>query len=286
MSRAGRLPRELRRSPSRIEHMLRRTALGLALAAAWQMSPPAAAAHGPCSCTWPVVVSPGGALRTGSGYKAIWNPRPADFANQTTPIELASGHRPGAPTRTVLQGSRSHPRRRMVVRVPRATPPGIYVVLVFDGSEAGWHTTLGLRAGAGPPRGRPRQRHDGTAAESRDGAPQLGARSRDRDHRRHGRRPRRQRADTRPGTPAQALVSTRSLPQAASSAPRLTVPSAPSACRRSILPVMAVSIDGPVVSFLGESWEIPESRRSQRLTGLRGGRDSTRAAIPACVSRP
>jgi hypothetical protein len=121
--------------------MLRRTALGLALAAAWQISPPPAAAHGPCSCTWPVVVSPGGALRTGSGYKAIWNPRPADFANQTTPIELASGHRPDAPTRTVLQGSRSHPRRRMVVRVPRATPPGIYLVLVFDGSEAGWHTT-------------------------------------------------------------------------------------------------------------------------------------------------
>jgi hypothetical protein len=155
MSRAGRLPRELRRSPSRIEHMLRRTALGLALAAAWQMSPPAAAAHGPCSCTWPVVVSPGGALRTGSGYKAIWNLRPADFANQTTPIELASGHRPGAPTRTVLQGSRSHPRRRMVVRVPRATPPGIYVVLVFDGSEAGWHTTWDYVQVPGRPAGAP-----------------------------------------------------------------------------------------------------------------------------------
>jgi hypothetical protein len=155
--------------------MLRRITLGLALAAAPLTSPPATAAHGPCSCTWPVVVSPGGVFRTGSGYKAIWNPRPADFANETTPIGLASGHRPDAPTRSALQGSRSHPRRRMVVRVPRATPPGIYLVLVFDGSEAGGHTTWDYVQVPGRPAGAP-----ATATATRRMSPETARRSRPR----------------------------------------------------------------------------------------------------------
>jgi hypothetical protein len=63
-------------------------------------------------------------VRTASGYKAVWNPRPSDLASQTTPEELASGHRADAPTVTVVQGTPARPRRRMRIRIPRATPPG------------------------------------------------------------------------------------------------------------------------------------------------------------------
>jgi hypothetical protein len=119
----------------------RRLALvSIAAVASLAWTPPAAA-HGPCRCTWPAVAAPGSVVRTTSGYKAIWNPAAADFADQTTPIDLAGGHRADAPTHTVVQGSPRHPRRRMVIRIPRATPPGIYILLVFDGSEGGHHST-------------------------------------------------------------------------------------------------------------------------------------------------
>lgn len=122
---------------------MRRILVLSGLAAVGFGHPVAAAAHGPCRCTWPAVVSPGGMLRTASGFKVIWNPGPADFADQTTPAAMASGHRSDAPTSPLLQGSRKQPRRRMRLRVPRATPPGIYLVLVFDGSEGGAHTRTG-----------------------------------------------------------------------------------------------------------------------------------------------
>lgn len=117
------------------------TALLYAMVVTVAALPTAAEAHGPCRCTWPAVAAPGSTVTTASGYKAIWNPSPADFAEQTTPVELASGHRADAPTHTVRQGSQRRPRRRMLVRVPRSSAPGIYLVLVFDGSEGGHHTT-------------------------------------------------------------------------------------------------------------------------------------------------
>jgi hypothetical protein len=83
-------------------------------------------------------------VRTAGGYKVIWNPRPRDFRDQTTPEDLASGFRADAPTAVVVQRPRGRPLRRAAFRVPRGTPPGIYFVLVFDGSEGGAHTTWDL----------------------------------------------------------------------------------------------------------------------------------------------
>jgi hypothetical protein len=102
---------------------------------------PSAGAHGPCHCTSPEVVRPGSKTRTGTAYKIIFNPAPSDFRNQTTPDELASGYRADAPRAVVLDLPRSQPMRRATFRVPKRTPPGIYFVLIFDGSEGGAHTT-------------------------------------------------------------------------------------------------------------------------------------------------
>jgi len=100
--------------------------------------PPSAAAHGPCDCISRAVAEPGDRLLAGPAYRVIWNPAARDFADQTTPVALASGYREDAPT--VERRVRSV-ERRLAFRVPRRTPPGIYLVLVFDGSEAGFHTT-------------------------------------------------------------------------------------------------------------------------------------------------
>jgi hypothetical protein len=123
-------------------HRARRAACLLIGASALVLLPAkSAGAHGPCNCTSPVVVKPGSQVRTGKAYKIIWNPRPSDFRGQTTPEDLASGYRADAPTVVVLRRDRRKPLKRARFRVPRQTPPGIYFVLIFDGSEGGAHTT-------------------------------------------------------------------------------------------------------------------------------------------------
>lgn len=121
--------------------MARRSLAVLAVVVAALVAPAGAAAHGPCGCTWPAVAEPGQRVRTATGYKVVWNPAARDFRNQTTPDDLASGYRADAPTAVVLRRSRRRPLRRATFRVPPRTPPGIYFVLVFDGSEGGAHTT-------------------------------------------------------------------------------------------------------------------------------------------------
>jgi hypothetical protein len=107
----------------------------------------AALAHGPCGCLDPVFYSEAifgkdAKIRVSgpayTAYKVIFNPRPRDFG--IAPDDLASAYRPDAPTVTVLSRPRTKPARNWSFRVPDV-PPGVYVVLIFDGSEAGFHNT-------------------------------------------------------------------------------------------------------------------------------------------------
>jgi hypothetical protein len=54
---------------------------------------------------------------------------------------LASAYRADVATTTVLSRSRREPTRRGRFRVPTDTSPGVYMVLIFDGDEAGAHNT-------------------------------------------------------------------------------------------------------------------------------------------------
>ena len=121
--------------------MGRRAVVVVTTALASLVAPASAPAHGPCECTSPDIVEPGQRIRTGRAYKVIWNPAPRDFKDQTTPADLASGFRSDAPSEVVLRRPRTRPLPRAAFRVPQGTPPGIYFVLVFDGSEGGAHTT-------------------------------------------------------------------------------------------------------------------------------------------------
>jgi len=135
------------------------------VAGAWD--PDAVHAHGPCGCLDPRVVEAGGRVRVvgsdfgaaaGDGYPAyrvIFNPRPADLG--IAPAYLAGAFRADAPSATVLSRARTSPTRRGRFRVPRAAPPGLYMVLVFDGEEGGAHNTWEylhvVAAGQAPPAG-------------------------------------------------------------------------------------------------------------------------------------
>jgi hypothetical protein len=52
----------------------------------------------------------------------------------------ASAYQPAASTTTVMSRPVDDPVRRASFRVPEV-PPGVYLVLIFDGSEGGSHTT-------------------------------------------------------------------------------------------------------------------------------------------------
>jgi hypothetical protein len=104
---------------------------------------PAAPAHGPCLCTTPIV-RPGQLVPTGRAYLVVWNPAPHWFGGGAGGAYLASAHRPLAPSGVVFERPRPpHPRvpPRERFRVPPSTPPGVYLALVFDGSEGGTHAT-------------------------------------------------------------------------------------------------------------------------------------------------
>ncbi len=52
----------------------------------------------------------------------------------------ASAYQPEAPTRTVLSRDVNAPVRPATFRVPEV-PPGVYLMLIYDGSEGGSHST-------------------------------------------------------------------------------------------------------------------------------------------------
>ena len=132
--------------------LMRRVALCVAavLALVLLWTPAAAVAHGPCGCLNPMVVQAGTQVRItetpaqpeGVGwpaYRAVFNPRPSDFG--IAPDYLASAYRADVPTTTVLSLPRREPTRKGRFRVPKGTPPGLYMVLIWDGEEGGAHNT-------------------------------------------------------------------------------------------------------------------------------------------------
>ncbi len=115
------------------------------------LNPSPAAGHGPCGCLDPILTQAGAKVRVTGGpgvgqarggglpaYRVGFNPRPTDLG--IAPDYLTSAYRPEAPTVTVLSRSRKDPTRRGSFRVPK-TPDGLYMVLIFDGSEGGAHNT-------------------------------------------------------------------------------------------------------------------------------------------------
>lgn len=72
-------------------------------------------------------------------YRVMFNPRPTDFG--IAPGYLASAYRADAPTTTVLSRPRRQPTRNGRFRVPKGTPPGLYMVLIWDGDEGGGHNS-------------------------------------------------------------------------------------------------------------------------------------------------
>lgn len=116
--------------------------------AAWGTHP--ADAHGPCGCLGEALTAPGREVRIGTergqpgirgvpAYRVVFNPRPSDFG--IAPRYLASAYRADAPTTTVLSRSRHKPIRNARFRVPQDTPPGLYMVIIWDGGEGGGHNT-------------------------------------------------------------------------------------------------------------------------------------------------
>jgi hypothetical protein len=127
----------------------RRLVFALLAPAFAALTPPPAAAHGPCGCLNPVLAQVGTKVRITAGpgrasgrgwpaYRVVFNPRPADLG--IAPAYLTSAYRPDGPTATVLSRSRKDPTRRGSFRVPK-TPDGLYMVLIFDGGEGGAHNT-------------------------------------------------------------------------------------------------------------------------------------------------
>jgi hypothetical protein len=103
--------------------------------------PTAAVGHGPCNCSFPQVGEAGAKVTARTqAYRVVFNPRPSDYGRAMTDTGYASSYQPGAATTTVLSRPVSDPVRRATYRVP-AVPPGVYLVLIFDGSEGGSHST-------------------------------------------------------------------------------------------------------------------------------------------------
>jgi hypothetical protein len=126
-------------------------AAGAVIAFTLATGPKTAEAHGPCDCLDPRVAPAGGVVRLvgseghGAGtaaqpaYRIVFNPGPEDLG--IAPSYLAGAFRVDAPSKVVLERPQDAPTRRARFRVPPDTPPGLYMVLIFDGDEGGAHNT-------------------------------------------------------------------------------------------------------------------------------------------------
>ena len=111
----------------------------------------AARAHGPCNCSSPALGAPGTTVTARTpAYKVIFNPRPADLG--IAPRHLASAFVPEVTSPTLLSRPVREPLRGARFRIPASAPPGVYLVLIFDGEEGGAHNTWDLFHVIGPAR--------------------------------------------------------------------------------------------------------------------------------------
>jgi hypothetical protein len=98
---------------------------------------PAAPAHGPCRCTAPAAGHPGDRIAVSSpAVRAVWNPHASDLFDEDP---LAREVRPEA-ARIPLPVPQAGQLGGFSFRLPDV-PPGRYLVIVHDGSEAGQHYT-------------------------------------------------------------------------------------------------------------------------------------------------
>lgn len=99
-----------------------------------------ALAHGPCGCLFPTLTKSGArvSITQTPAYRVLFNPKPDQLG--IAPKDLATAYRPRSPTVTLLSRPRKKPIRRTSFRIP-SVPPGVYMVLIFDGSEGGAHNT-------------------------------------------------------------------------------------------------------------------------------------------------
>jgi hypothetical protein len=123
----------------------------LAAATIAVLAPPAFA-HGPCGCLTPELGDTGVRVRIArtTAFKVIFNPTPVEYGGAMRDAGYASAYQPTAPTATVLSVSRNQRKRNRRFRVPDV-PPGVYLVLIFDGSEGGQHKTWDYFHVLGPP---------------------------------------------------------------------------------------------------------------------------------------
>lgn len=110
-------------------------------------------AHGPCNCLYPIVGQPGTEVIVASAgrvlrprtnlpaYKVIFNPPPSAYGTAGSYSGYASAYQPEARTTTVFSRSDKRPVRGARFSIPRAARPGLYLVMIFDGSEGGQHYT-------------------------------------------------------------------------------------------------------------------------------------------------
>jgi hypothetical protein len=132
------------------------------------VAPTTAAAHGPCDCLVPMLGKPGERVRIARtpAYRVIFNPRPRAYGSAMRQAGYQSAYQPRAPSATVVSRRRTSPARDLVFRVPDVQP-GVYLVLIFDGSELGQHTTWAYYHVLGPARRPARLRSVGTMPRSR-----------------------------------------------------------------------------------------------------------------------
>lgn len=144
-----------------------------AIVAAFALQASDALAHGPCGCLFPTLGKTGTriAITHTPAYRVLFNPKPGQL---TISKDLASAYRPQSPTVTLLSRPRNKPIPRTSFRVPKV-PPGVYLILIFDGSEGGAHNTWDYLHVPGPapaatqrpparrPSSSPRASSDGTA---------------------------------------------------------------------------------------------------------------------------
>jgi hypothetical protein len=102
-------------------------------------APAVALAHGPCNCLSRNSGPHGTEVRLKGGwtaYRVIWNG--GGFHNDR---QIRRLRRPGVRTIELVRLPRA--RRGVRFQIPPA-PPGVYPVVIYDGSEGGFHYTWAL----------------------------------------------------------------------------------------------------------------------------------------------
>jgi hypothetical protein len=107
-------------------------------------------------------------------FRVIFNPRPRQYGIAMRESGYASGYQPGRMTKTILSIPRRKARSGLRVTIPDVAP-GVYIVLIFDGTEGGSHKTWDYYQVLGPPpSARAAREHDSDRAAASTSPPTSG----------------------------------------------------------------------------------------------------------------